>query len=237
MKSIIVILLSTISLSLIAQEKSKDHKNDYMPIMTRGIGASFQKFDGLNNRLAGFPQYETLKNHMWTLSLGSMHVRKNFISQLTVTGGSSLSGDRDKKSSALRFLSGGLDFGYDVIPAEKVMLYPLIGIGAETYHAIFYKDNSAVAFNDVLLFPDVQNSIRSVKFMNTFITYRLGLGIALKSPKHSGTIGIQAGYTGSFKDKAWKSSENQTLNAAPVDDLSRFSVSLVFGGSGGMMMK
>ncbi len=232
MKKIFVILLSGISFGSFAQKK--DNMN-FTPMMTKGIGVSFQKFDGLNSRLAAFPQYETLKDHMWTLSLGTMHVKKNFISGLTVAGGSSLSGDRDRKSSALRFLSGGIDLGYDVIPSDKVMLYPLVGIGAETYHAIFYKDNSAVDFNDVLLSPAVQNNIRSVKFVNNFITYRLGLGFALKSPKHPGTIGIQAGYTGSFKDdKAWKSSENQDLSNAPVDKLSRFHVSLVFGGQGRM---
>ena len=232
MKSIILILLSAASVSLYAQDK----KDNFVPMMTRGIGVSFQKFNGLNSRIAAFPQYETLKDHMWTLSLGSMHVRKNFISQLTITGGSSLSGDRDKKSSALRFLSGGIDLGYDVIPSDKIMLYPLAGIGAETYQAIFYKDNSAVDFNDVLLSPIVQNSIRSVKFTNSFITYHFGLGFALKSPKHAATVGIQAGYTGSFKDRSWKSSENQTLNGAPSDDLSRFNVSLVFTG-GVMIMK
>jgi hypothetical protein len=174
---------------------------------------------------------------MWTLSAGSMHVRNNFISQLTLTGGSSLSGDRDKKSSALRFLSGGLDFGYDVIPADKIMLYPLAGIGVETYHAIFYKDVSGVDFNDVAQSPTIQNAIRSVKFVNTFFTYHFGLGFALKAPKGSGSIGIQAGYTGSFKEKGWKSSEYQTLDNAPSDNLSRFSVSLVFTGGGMMMMK
>ncbi|MEO6539420.1 MAG: hypothetical protein ABIN74_00460, partial [Ferruginibacter sp.] len=62
-------------------------------------------------------------------------------------------------------------------------------------------------------------------------TYRLGMGIGFKSPDGNHGIGVQAGYTGSFKDQAWKSAENQTLNGAPVDDLKRFSVSLVFTGN------
>ncbi len=233
MKKIFLIILSGVCLSSYGQKmKGKDSTTMQM---TNGIGISFQSFDGLNNRIAAFPQYEALKNHMWTLTLGSMNVRKNFISGLSVTGGSSLSGDRGKKSSALRFLSGGLDLGYDVIPSEKLMLFPMVGIGAEGYQAVFYKDNSSVNFNDVLTSSSVQNSIRSVKFTNSFLTYRLGLGFAYKSPKHPGSIGLRVGYTGSFKDRAWKSSENQVLNGSPVDNLSRFQVSLVFSGNGQMM--
>ncbi len=239
MKIITLILLCTISLSAVAQEKTNKNSKwekmkDYMPLMTRGAGVSFQQFKGLNNRIAGFPQYAALHNQMWTLSLGSMHVIKNFISQLSVTGGSSLTGHPDEKSSTMRFLSGGFDMGYDVIPADRVMLYPLVGIGAENYHAIFYKDVNAVTFNDVANSPTVQNNIRSVKFINTFFTYRLGLGMAFKEPKGNHTIGLQAGYTAGFKDKSWKSRENQTLAGAPTDGLKRFAVSLVITGD--MMM-
>jgi len=238
MKTIILILMCSVSLSLAAQEK-KDWKNKmhkHAPLMTRGIGVTFQDFDGLNSRIAGFPEYKQLRGHMWTLSAGSMHVIKNFVSQLSVTGGSSLTGDPDERSSAIRMLSGGVDFGYDVIPSDMVMVYPMVGIGAECYNAIFYKEVGAVDFYDVAASPGVQNSIRSVKFKNSFVTYRFGLGIALKSPKHPGTIGIQGGYAGAFKDKSWKSTENQSLNGAPSDDINRWSVSLVFTG-GGMMMK
>ena len=239
MKSIILLLLCSVSLSLAAQDKpgKKDHwekMKNYKPLMTRGAGVSIQQFKGLKSRMAAFPQYDELKNHMYTLSLGSMHVMKNFVSQMTVTAGSSLTGHPDEKSSTMRFLSGGFDMGYDVIPAERVMLYPLVGIGAENYRAIFYKDVNAVNFNDVATLPTVQNNIRSLKFTNTFFTYRLGLGVAFKEPKGNHTIGLQGGYTAGFKKKSWKSSENQTLANAPVDGLKRFSVSLVLTGD--MMM-
>jgi hypothetical protein len=231
MKSIILISVLACSLSLSAQT----NKEKFVPMIKKTIGVSFQSFDGLNSRISGFPQYESLKDHMFTISLGSMHVINNFVSQFTATAGSSLTGHSDRKSSAIRSLSAAFDIGYDVIPADKIMLYPLVGIGAETYHAIFYKDNSAVPFDDVLESPAVQNNIRSVKFTNAFITYRVGLGFAVKSPKGHGTVGIQAGYSGGFKDRAWRSSENQALAGAPVDNLSRFSVSLVLTGSKMMM--
>lgn len=235
MKSVIVTLLCAMSLSLTAQEKSSKHwgkMKDYMPVMTKSAGVSFQKFDGLNSRIAGFPQYKQLKNHLWTVSLGSMHNIKNFVSQMNVTAGSSLTGDANERSSTVRVLGGSFDLGYDVIPAARVMLYPMAGIGLETYHAIFYKDVNAVDFDDVANSPALQNSIRSVKFTNCYTTYRLGLGLGFKSPDGNHSIGLQGMYSGSFKDnKAWKSAENQSLNGAPVDDLERISVSLVITGS------
>ncbi len=236
MKTIILILLCTLSLSLSAQNKAakKDWKKN-MPMMTKSLGVTFVEFDGLNSRIAEFPQYKTVPDHIFTISLGSMHVMNNFVSQTTLTAGSSLTGDREKRSTALRILGVGLDLGYDVIPADRVMLYPMVGIGAETYHAIFNKDVNAVEFDDVAGSPGVQNSIRTLKFTQTNIMYRLGFGLAFRSPKHNGSIGIQGGYTGGFRNRAWKSAEYQKLEGSPVDDIRRFSVSLVF--TGGMMMK
>ena len=239
MKSVILVSLIVASLSLSAQDTlQKMHRMDkknFSAWISRGLGVSFQQFDNLNSRIAGLPQYEALKNPMWTISLGSMHVMKNVVSQITATAGSTMSGHRDKKSSTLRYLGGGFDLGYDVVPAEKIMLYPMVGLGVETYQAIFFKDVSGVDFDDVLESPSVQNNIRSVRFNNTFATYRLGLGFALKSPKGYGTVGLQAGYIGGFSSKSWKSNENQTLSGAPVDKLSRFNVSLVLTGGMGMM--
>jgi hypothetical protein len=240
MKSIILILLCFVTLNLCAQQPADNKPGKMwehnMPFMTRGIGISFQKFDGLNSRIAGFPQYEALKDHSWNLSAGCMHVKNNFVSQFGVSAGSSLSGHRNEKSSALRNLGIGLDLGYDVIPAERVMVFPMVGIGGETYAAVFYKDVSAVNFNDVANSPTVQNSIRSVKFTNSFFTYRLGLGIMFKSPDGDHSIGLQAGYTGSFKDQEWKSAEYQSLANAPTDDLQRFNISLILAGRGMMGM-
>lgn len=233
MKKILLIILSGICLTSYAQKKKS--KDSTTMLMTNGIGVSFQQFGELNKRIASFPQYKGLRDQMWTLTLGSMNVRKRFVSGLNVTGGSSMSGDRGKRSSALRFLSGGIDFGYDLIPADRFMLFPLVGLGAETYRAVFYKDNSAVDFNDVLNSPVTQNNIQSVKFTNSFFNYRLGLGFALKSPKGSGTVGIQLGYIGSFSDRSWKGQENQVLSRSPEDNLSRFQVSLIFGNKSNMM--
>ncbi len=224
MKISLLFLLTAFSLSVAAQSSNKPPKGQ---LMSRGIGISFQSFDGLNSRIANLPQYKTLRDYMGIISLGSMNVHKNFVSGLNVTVGSSLSGDRDKKSSALRTLGGEINLGYDVIPGDKFMLYPMVGIGAEGYQARFYKDNSGVNFNDVLTSGNVQNNIRPVGFKNSFFTYNLGLGFNVKANKQGSSVGIKAGYTGSFKDRSWKSSDNQVLGNAPVDGLSRFNVSLV----------
>ena len=239
MKTIMLIALSVFSLSAMAQEKTNkkakwEKMKSMKPIMTNGIGVSFQNFDGLNHRIAGFPQYDGLNNRMWTLSAGSMHVQNNFVSQMTITGGSSLTGNPNKKSSTLRTIGGGFDLGYDVIPSATVMLYPLVGIGGETFHAIYYRDVNAVEFDAVANSTTVQNSIHKTKFVNSAFTYRLGLGFAVKSPKDNGTIGFQAGYVSGFHDEKWKSAEYQNLNNAPHDIIKHFSVSLVF--TGGKMM-
>mgnify|MGYP000896508622 CR=1 FL=1 len=225
MKRIVLLFTTIVSLSAFGQKKNKATF-----FSTSGIGVSFQKFENLNSRIANFPQYKELKDHDFTLTLGSMKVMRNFISSLSVTGGSSLSGDKHKRSSSLNFLSGGIDIGYDVIPGDVIMLYPMIGIGAEGYQAKYHLDNSTVPFDVVLGSPTTQNNIESLKLTNSFVTYRLGLGFAVKSPKHTGAIGIRAGYIGSFKDREWKSAEGQTLGGAPKDNLSRFQVSLVMMG-------
>lgn len=224
MKITVWMICTMFSLSSFAQKGDKDHGE---MLVSRGIGISFQKFDGLNSRIANLPQYKSLRDYMGTISLGTMNVHKNFISGLTVTVGSSMSGDRNKKSSTLRYLGGELNIGYDFLPSDKLMLYPMAGIGFEGYQARFYKDNSGVAFNDVLLNGTVQNNIRPVIFKNSFATYNLGLGFAFKPSGGKSSVGIQVAYTGSFRDKEWKSSDNQALAAAPSDNLSRFRVSLV----------
>ena len=229
MKITFLALFTVISLGSFAQKDKKQWEKVPM-ISTVTVGASFQKFDGLNSRVAAFPQYKGLRDYMGTLTLGSMMKHGNFLTGLSLMGGSSMSGDRDKRSSTLRSLGGQFNIGYDVIPGDKFMLYPLVGLGYEGFQAKYYKDNSAVNFNDVLNSPGVQNNIRPVDFTNGFATYNLGFGFTVKSPKCDNSIGITAGYTGSFKDKSWKSSDNQELANSPVDKLSSFRVGLIFTG-------
>jgi hypothetical protein len=244
MKSVFAIFLCGMSLSLSAQTPAKSypwskHMKNTKMYMTKSIGVSFQDFTGLNERMAAFPQYKELRGHTFTISLGSMHVMNNFVSQLNVTGASSLTGDSRERSSAVRSIGGSFDLGYDVIPSARVMVYPMVGIGSDWYNAIFYKDVNAVSFNEVATSPTVQNNIRSVKFTNRFTTFRFGLGLAFASPDGNHSVGLQGFYSGSFKNnKDWKSSENQTLAGAPVDNLKRVSVGIVFTGNMmGMMHK
>ncbi len=234
MKVIISFFLLGIALSSNAQHGKKDK---FIPMFTHSIGASFQQFDGLNSRVANLPQFKQLRDYTATLGLGWLKECNRVISAGGITLGSSMSGDRDEKSSAIRYIGVNADLGYDVIKSEKVMLYPLAGLGFQKYQAIFYKDNSAVAFNDVLQSTSVKNSISSVKFNNAFLIYRFGFGVSIKSPKDpSKSIGFQAGYSGSFKKHAWKSNENQSLGNAPEDRISQFFVGLVFS-SKPMFMK
>jgi opacity protein-like surface antigen len=244
MKIIITALLFAIVMPSFAQRENEHNKHDmekmeqFLPSVTRSIGGSFQQFDGLNARVANLPQYEHLKDYTATLGLGWMKEKDRFISDMGITIGSSLSRHRDEKSSTIRYIGFNANAGYDVLKDERITLYPLVGIGFQAYQAIFYKDNSAVDFDDVLQSPAVENSIHPVKFNNGFWVYRAGLGLSFKSPKHpSSSIGLQAGYTGSFQKRAWRSRENQSLRNAPKDRISQFYVSLILTSKPWMMMK
>lgn len=224
-------LIAATSMSLLSFGQQTNKPDQEYPMFTRGIGVSFQAFDGLNSRIANRPEYKKLRDATGTLSLGCMKIYKGFTSNVDVIAGSSMSGDRDRKSSTIRYLGAGFEFGYDVIPSKKIILAPLAGIGVQAYQARFFKDNAAVPFDLVLNSSDVQNGIRPVDFINTFFVYRLGFALAtVKTKDPSCTFGLQARYIGSFKNKAWKSADNQELAGAPTDKISQFQVSLVTSG-------
>ena len=233
MKTAIFLCLFAISTSVIAQETPKSGVRHYM---MRGIGATFQDLDGLNSRIADFPQYKELPNHMGMLQIGWLKEHNRIISNFGFLAGSSMSGHKDERSSTIRFLGLGADLGYNVLNSAMIKLYPMLGIGYERYQARFFKDNTAVDFNDVLESSAVQSSLQPADFKNSFVTYRAGAGFSFSCPKmpaHS--IGLQAGYVGSFKDHAWKSDFNQEVKNAPEDGIGRIFVSVVFLTQPGFM--
>src|SRR5688572_23261731 len=123
MKTSMLICLFAISLSVVAQET---RNAGFRPYMMRGVGATFQEFDGLNTRLADFPQYKELRDHMGTLQLGWIKEHNKLISGFSLMAGSSMSGDRDERSSTIRFLGIGADIGYNVLNSELIMVYPMV---------------------------------------------------------------------------------------------------------------
>jgi hypothetical protein len=234
MKTIISFLLICSCLTAIAQD---DKKLEFFPEMSRGAGVSFQKFDGLNDRIAGFPQYKQIRNATGVLQLGTFKESHQFISQMNLMAGSSMSGDRSEKSSTIRYLGAGIDIGYDFIKSEKVALFPLIGLGYQAYQARFFRDNSAVDFDNVLQSTTTQNNIKPLDLTNGFFNYRLGIGLAATSAKYHCSIGVQAMYVGSFQDRAWRSGDAQTLSNAPSDGLSQIYAGLVLTCRPFFMMK
>lgn len=239
MKNTLYVFLLTLCMPALAQDAPKQHHMNMedFPDMSRAAGVSFQKFDGLNSRIANFPQYKELRNATGVLQLGWFKEKNQFISQFNIMGGTSMSGERDKRSSTIRYLGVAADLGYDVLSSSKVALYPLIGIGYQKYQARFFRDNSGVDFNSVLGSTNVQNSLKPLQLTNGFLNFRAGLGIAATSEKYHSSIGIQAVYTGSFKDRAWRSNDDQTLSNAPVDGLSQIYAGLVFTCRPFAMMK
>lgn len=222
------VLCAALLISGASMAQKKKNWDNYLPMSTIGIGVGFQEFDGLNNRIANLPQYRDLRDYTAVLQLGWMKERNRVISMSNITLGSSMSGDRNRQSSTTRFAGIGADFGYDLLKQDRVMLYPIAGIGYEWYQARFYRDNSNVNFNDVLTSPIVQTGIAPVAFNNSFFNYKLGMGLNLFAPKEKGaSVGLQAAYIGSFQDREWRSKDGQDLNNAPEDRLGRFQVSLI----------
>jgi len=205
------------------------NNSDKWMMMYNGVGVSLQGFDNLNARIANFPQYARLKDYMVTLNMGSLSQYKGFVSGMGVNLGSSLSGHEDKKSSATRFLGANIDLGYDVIPSNRILLYPYVGVGWELFHAKFYRDNTDVDFDDLADSPGIQNAVRPLTLSNNWFTWRAGIGLALKSPKGFGVVGLKAGFTGSFTEKSWKTENSQMVSNAPTDQLRRGFVTLVLG--------
>ncbi len=243
MRIFICLFCTGLALSAAAQQQhhamkyDKEKMKQYLPSMTRTIGGSFQHFDGLNARVANLPQYKTLRNYTPAIGLGWLKEMNRFVSDAGITLSNSLSGHHDEKSSTIRSIGFNANLGYDVLKSEKITLYPFAGIGFQAWQAIFHKDNSAVDFNDVLESPTIQHSIESVKFKNDFWVYRAGVSVLFKSPKYpSSSIGLQAGYTGSFRKNAWRSNEGQSLGNAPTDRISQFYFSVILTSKPWMMM-
>ncbi len=199
----------------------------FIPQMSQGIGGGFQKFNGLNGRIANFPQYKGLPSYTANLDMGWFKEKKRVISSGGFSAGSSMGANHDKESSTIRFLGLHADAGYNLLRGDRVLLYPLVGLGLESYQARFFQDNSGVDFNNLLGSSAVQNNVRPLELKNFFFNYRLGLGVAFRNPAmpHS-SIGLQAGYTGSFSSHDWRTNNNQVLMNAPEDKLSRVYVSL-----------
>jgi len=239
MKKLILAASLLIALGASAQDKErsekwKEHKKEWeshsMPMMMHTIGVDFQKFDGLNSRIAESTGLEQLPGYTATVSLGALKSYKQFVHDFEIMAGTSLSGDnKNEMHSVIRYYGAAIDFGYDVLKNERLMLYPFAGVNYQKYQARLYRDNSNVNFDNYLGSPTVQNNTRPTDLTNNFFNYRAGLGFNAMSPMGMG-IGLRAAYTGSFNERTWKSGHESDLAGAPSDRLSKFSVSLVFTG-------
>jgi hypothetical protein len=243
MKMFITSLMLLAACSAAAQDRPMHKKHDwkdmekYIPSMTRSLGGSFQQFDKLNGRVANLPQYESLKGYTATLGLGMIREMNRVVSEMNINIGSSLSAHRDRKSSTIHYIGFNANMGYDVLNKKMVSLYPFVGLGYQVYQAVFYRDNTAVDFNSVLGLPGIQETISPIKFRNDFFVYRAGIGVQLKSVRYpSNAIGLQAGYTGSFRKNAWRSKDGQALNNAPRDGISQFYFSVILSSAPWQMM-
>ena len=208
-----------------AQTKTKPPVKRYL---FHSHGVSFQKFDNLNNRIKAYPQYEQLKNTTGTLQFGIFTEYDKITVGYSGNFGSSLSGDKNKKSSATKFLGGSIDVGYNIARTNRFTLFPYIGLGYEQFKASFNKDISTIAFDSVLASNNIRQTTEQLIFKNTFVMYRFGFAAFVSSKKHAqNCIGLQIGYSGSFGKKDWKINNTQTLSNSPKDKLSKVSASIL----------
>jgi hypothetical protein len=229
MKKLPFVSLLLFSSTLLSQQEQQmprhmSHDSSISLSGTRTIGYSSIDFDNLNDRLKSMPAYESLPAGMGILGLASTHKIGHFVSQGGLSVGYGRNRDDDKKrSTAVGMLGVNMDLGYNFFkPTSRVEIFPTAGLGFEGYKAWLKKDVSAVNFNDVLTIPTVQNNTESITLTNCFLTYRFGMNVGFSSPNKMFTIGLQGGYTASFKDNEWKINNDQVLQNAPSDKMSRF---------------
>jgi hypothetical protein len=223
------ILLSfcLIFFSIVTNAQSK-RKADMKKSIFHSHGMSFQKFEDLNKRVVAYPQFEQPKNATGTFQFGRFAERNRLISVLSINGGSSLSGNREKKSTSTSYFGLSADVGYNLLKSSRVSLYPFAGLGSETYKVKFNRDASSVPFDSVLLSSNFQQRVENLVFNNSFIVYRLGVGMFVTSRKHvQNSIGLQVGYTGGFSPQEWKINTSQTLLNSPKDELSKIAASIL----------
>ena len=188
-------------------------------------GISYQKFDNMSNRIKMFPQYAPLKNTTGTIQFGIITERKKTIFNYLLTIGSSLSGDKKKKSTATRFQGFAFDLGYYIYKGNRFSVYPMAGLGIQNYTLVLNRDNTTVPFDSVINSPTVRQNVEPLKLANRFITYRLGAGGNITSKRHPrNSFGLQAGYVGSFNEEEWRVNTTQIIANSPNDYLSQIYV-------------
>ena len=221
-----IILLAAMFPALCMSQKKQ--KPDVKRYFMHSHGLAFQQFDDLSERVNANPQYTPLKNTTGTLQFGLMTERSKVVLHFSGASGSSFSGSKTRKSTAIRSLSGAVDIGYIILDHKRVTVYPFAGIGYTLFTVVLRKDISSVPFDSVLRSPAVQQSIAPVKLTNSFINWRLGAAINIASVRHPrNSFGIQAGYTGGFNKQEWKINDMQSLLSSPKDGLSQFFVQLL----------
>ena len=223
--TLLAFLFTFISYISYAQNRSK---KEVKRMFFHSHGISFQKFENLNKRIAAYPQFELAKNSTGTLQFGIVAERDRLITSYSINAGSSLSGDRKKKSTNTSFFGLSADAGYKLLKSASVSLYPFAGLGYEGYKVKLNKDVSAVPFDSVLNSTNFQQRAENIVFNNSFMLYRLGVGMVITSKKHvRNSIGLQVDYSGSFKTKEWRINRSQTLFNSPKDNLSKIAVSIL----------
>jgi hypothetical protein len=163
-----------------------------------------QTFSNLSGRIATRPEYEKLRKTEFTFSIGLTREVDRLLIDYNLSFGSSLSGNKERKSSSIfsfgAAMTFGLNFSENFSNYRRTRLWPFVGIGIQASNVKLNKDLAAVPFDSVLQSPSWQQRAMPQKFSNTFYCYKTGLAVDFigKYNKRS-SIGLRGGYIGSFK--------------------------------------
>jgi len=235
MKKLLLLLLTLISISSFSQNEDSVISSPDNTHIYYGIGAAGQNFAGIGSRIALRPEYEALRKTEASLSIGLTREINSLMVDYNLSFGSSLSGDRERKSSSIISFGYSFTLGVNLCrnysPRHRIKLWPFAGIGIQTFKVALNKDLAAVPFDSVLQSTNWQQRTAPLRFSNTFFTYKTGVAIDFVS-KHNkrSAYGLRAGYIGSFKSKDWRINEEQVLANAPTDKLSRWFATLQVTG-------
>lgn len=228
MKIINVACVFLLVIPAVAFSQTKD-KNTTTKYLYHSPGISFQKFKHLNQRVATNAAYEPAGNSVATFQFGMLTETNKLQFNTAFTAGSNFKGKKSTRSTNMRMLDLSLDLGYDVLQQKRFSIAPFLGLGLASYSVSYYRDLSSIPFDSVLSSTSIQSQTKALTFTNTFINYRGGVNVAVKSAKNQhSSIALQVGYSGSFTANDWKINSFQTLANAPEDRLSKVFTNLVF---------
>lgn len=224
-----LLLLLFVPIMLFAKECNHtkdvlDSTNADFIVTYGGIGVSYTDLEDLNTTLGSYG-INRIDQGAFRITGGEELHFKRFITGGTFSGYMWKIAENDHRRSVQLGFDVGALIGYDIIPKEKVSLFPFAGFTIGTlFHQLAYIDE---AFSDV-----AQGSAPSDQMLWQFtVNTKVGVGFDfhfVKDDKNP-TVGIRAGYQFDISDGDRWYRDISTVAGGPSVEMSGPFVDLVFG--------